>query len=362
MVPINNKSRFAAELFSLADLDGQEVLLLVLAATFVYDRERRMIPALPQPPIRVADEHYGDPTCTSVRFEADVALEKPNVDVIVNGTAYAPRGRPVSSLPVELHVGDIRKVLVVYGDRMRRFGGRPSEPKPFTQMPILYERAYGGYDQRDADPAKHRLYPQNPIGLGFQNVRASDPSIATEFPNIEFADGPVNPGLGIPAGFGACGRGWSPRLQLAGTFDDKWLAQQWPLLPMDFQALHYQAAPVDQQSRQIVGGEDLLLRNMLPQGDWQLKLPRVNVPVRLYFSDHVERPALRVDTVLLEPDDRKVTLSHRLRIPVRRDRPALKEIVIGDMSSGWLRAYPLGKQYLDFAGTGGVNPSSRGWL
>ncbi|KXU83313.1 hypothetical protein CI15_29925 [Paraburkholderia monticola] len=362
MVSINNRSPFAAELFSFPDLDGQEVLLFVLAATFVCDREQRMIVVSPQPPVRVADEHYGDPTCTSVRFEADVALEKQNVDVIVNGTAYSPGGRPVSSVPVELQVGDIHKLLVVYGDRMRRLGGRPSKPEPFIQMPITYERAYGGYDRHDADPARHRLYPQNPVGLGFRNVRASDPSIATEFPNIEFADGPVGPEFGIPAGFGTCGRGWSPRLQLAGTYDEKWLAQQWPLLPKDFQSLHYQAAPVDQQSRQIVGGEDVLLRNMLPQGDWHLKLPRVNVPVRLFFSDHVERPVLRVDTVILEPDDRKVMLSHRLRIPVRRDRPALKEIVIGDMSGGWLRAYPLGKQYLDFAGTGGVNPASRGWL
>jgi hypothetical protein len=361
MVPLHNKSPFASELFSFPDIEGQEVLLLVIAATFACDDVRQFHPVDPQPPVCVADEHYGDPTSTSIRFEADVALEKPWVDVIVNGTAYAPGGRPITSLPVELHVGDIHKRLMVYGDRKRRRGGSPSEPDPFVTIPIVYERAYGGYDRRDADPTKHKIYAQNPVGLSFRDIRASDPSIASEFPNIEYPNGAVLPRTGAPAGFGIIGRSWSPRLQLAGTFDAKWLEEQWPLLPKDFQAEHYQAAPLDQQSRQIQGGEDIVLKNMTPGGDWVAKMPMIDVPIRLHFSDRVENTKPRLDTVVLRPDEQLLTLSSRLRISVRRDRRALKEIVIGYPSRGWLRAHEHGKRYIGSAGTHGVDRSKVAW-
>src|SRR6202035_2526225 len=159
------------------------------------------------------------------------------------------------------------------GNRKRTLLGSPSEPEPFVTMPIVYERAYGGYDRSDANPAKHKIYSQNPVGLAFRDSPAVDRFIRTEFPNIEYPTGPVMPSTGIPAGFGVVGRGWSPRLQLAGTFDAKWLQDQWPLLPQDFQPGHYQAAPLDQQSRHIQGGEDVILRNLTPQGDWRIKLP-----------------------------------------------------------------------------------------
>jgi hypothetical protein len=361
MVPIHNKSPFAAELFSLADLDGQEVLLLVVAATFGVDDAYRLRAVDPQPPIHVADEHYGDPANSSVRFEGDVALEKPYVDVIVNGTAYAPAGRPVGALPVELHVGDIHKRLIVYGDRKRRLGGSASDPEPFVTMPIVYERAYGGYDRRDTDPAKHKIYFQNPVGLAFRNCRSSDPAVTSEFPNIEYQSGPVMPGTGIPAGFGIVGRAWTPRLQLAGTFDAEWLRNQWPLLPKNFQSRHYQAAPIDQQSPQIGGGAEVVLTNLTPRGDWRIRLPVLDIPVRLYFSDRVEHAVPRADTVLLQPDQKMLTLSSRLRIPVRRNRRALKEIVLGHVSSAWRRAYELGKRYVDTGGTAGVDRSRVAW-
>lgn len=361
MVPIHNKSPFAAQVMSFTDPDGQEVLLLVISATFTCDEAQRVAAAYPQPPVRVADEHYGDPANSSVRFEADVALEKPLVDVIVNGFAHAPAGQMVTSIPVELHVGDIHKRLIVWGDRTRRRSGAPSAPQPFVRMPIVYERAFGGYDRRDKDEAKHAVYPQNPVGVGFRDAPPVDPSITSELPNVEYTDGPVLSLNGAPAGFGAIGRGWSPRLQLAGTFDGAWLRDQWPLLPRDFQVGHYQAAPVDQQSGDIRGGEPIVLLNMTADGEWRTRVPILDVPVRLYFHDRIELATPRLDTVVLQPETRSMRLSLRLRIPVRRDRRALREILVGHASAAWLRAQECGKRYLDFGGTGGVNRSQAAW-
>ena len=360
MVPVHNMSPFATELFSFPDLSGQEVLLLVVAATFAIDAGRAYA-VVPQPPVCVADEFYGDPAASSIRLEANVALEKPFVDVIVNGSACAPNGVSVTSLPIELHVADIHKRLMVYGDRKRGMGGTTSAPEPFVTMPIVYERAYGGYDRKDADPAKHKMYRQNPVGIGYHDSLAADPSVETDFPNIEYPNGPVMPNTGVPAGFGVIGRGWSPRLQLAGTFGTEWLRDQWPLLPVDFQSTHYQAAPVDQQSRQIVGGEDVVLSNVTPRGDWRLKLPVLDIPIRLMFGDREELATPRLDTVLLQPSEQWVTLSARLGIAVQRDRRALKEIIVGHPSRAWLRAYYSGKRYIDSGKAGGSNRSKACW-
>lgn len=50
-----------------------------------------------------------------------------------------------------------------------------------------------------------------------------------------------------PAGLGIVGRPWVPRLQLAGTYDEKWKAERWPCLPNDFDFGYWNCAPRDQQ-------------------------------------------------------------------------------------------------------------------
>jgi hypothetical protein len=332
MAHINNRSPFASEQFAFPDTDGQEISLLVIAATFEENTSRLMEPTIPQPPVRAADKCFGDPAFSSVRYEADIALNKPFIDVIVNGCAYAPKGRRARSVEVELHIGDIHKKLLVYGDRKRLFfplGGATSKAEPFLTMPIIYERSYGGTDDLDPDPKKHRVYRWNPIGLGFRGVQSHDPHILTHVPNIEYAGSISNSVKMGTAGFGVIGRGWSPRLEFAGKYDQKWLDTQWPILPADFDPQHYQSAPADQQSRTIRGGEEVLLLNMVPDGIWRFSLPKMNVPLRLHFADREIDVVPRLDTVIIEPDLRRVTLSCRVGMLVERNRAPLSEIVLG---------------------------------
>src|SRR5205085_2130345 len=124
----------------------------------------------------------------------------------------------------------------------------------------------------------------------------------------------------------------------------------WPLLPKDFNPLHNQAAPPDQRSAEVVGGEEVTLVNLTPDGVWTFRLPRLDVPVRLI--DAVGRGATaaevspRLDTVILEPDARRVLMSARLAIPVDRHRPPLREVVLGHVTGGWLRSRLTGKKFL----------------
>jgi len=354
MTLVDNRSCFAVKLFSLPDSDGQRVQLLVISATYT-GALGHLQPADEQMPVTAADEHFGDPASSSVRYEAQIAMEKRRVDVLVNGTAYAPGARPTPALVAELHAGEIHKRVRVIGDRFRMPGG-PSSPKPFLTMPVIYERAYGGTDTRASDPAKHLVWRQNPVGLGFRGVRSHMAEVLTEFPNLE----PVGSSMeGPPAGFGIVGRAWSPRLEWAGKFDEAWLANRWPLLPLDFDMRHNQAAQPDQQTETLRTGDPLRLVNFSPGGVWECEMPSMDLPAWLIREDGIEESKPRLDTILLEPDQRRVLLTWRLKIASIGKR-RLREIVVGDIERGRLLAKQKRKKYLDMPRMGGSEPKDPG--
>src|SRR5947208_1659002 len=98
---LQNLSPFSVAAFPQVDNGGQEVLLVLVVATFEASRddpaELRLAPS--QRPPHVADVFNGDPARASVRYESDLALSKPRVDVIVDGVAHAPQGRAAESIP-----------------------------------------------------------------------------------------------------------------------------------------------------------------------------------------------------------------------------------------------------------------------
>ncbi len=351
MIELDNRTPFAAQLLVVPDAEGQEISLLVVAATFGLDSNGDLVPLDPQPPVCLADEHYGDPASSSVRREAETALPKPKVDVIVVGSAHAPRGRAVRSLFVELRVAEIRKRLRIRGDRRRIVGRIGGLPRRFVRMPIVYERAWGGTDTRARDPKKHKSFAWNPVGVGYRRAESLDPSVETRLPNIEAVG--WGTGRKRPAGFGVIGRAWRPRRELAGTYDDRWLDEQFPLPPKDFDPRHHQAAPTDQQSQRIRGGEEVTLRNLTPDGVWRFRLPTLDVPIHLLFDDRHEPAVARLDTIHIDAELRHVSLVQRLALPTIRNQPPLRRIVVGHATSGWLRARVLKKPYRDPANTSG---------
>lgn len=353
MVFLDNRTPFAAELFTLLDGDAQEVNLLVIAASFVMRRGGKFEPELPQPPVCMEDEFNGDPEFSSLRREADVALHKPRVDVIVNGSAHAPRGSECRQVVAELHVADIEKRLVVTGDR-RRFW-LPfwlGAPAPFTRMPIRYERAYGGTHGKD--PKRIRMHRPNPVGVGFRSAASSDPLVQTDAANISHGPGAER---SVPAGFGMIGRSWTPRIDFAGTYDDAWQEHRWPLLPEDFDTRYNQCAPPDQQSGTIRGGESVRLVNLNAAGEWKFRLPKLVFPVRLVHVDRVSEVAPRLDTVIIEPDEARVVMSLRIALPIDRSAAPLREVILGHVTRSWLMAREKGKRYVDPHGGDGSDPS-----
>src|SRR4051812_43606833 len=98
--------------------DGRELLVVAVKATFTIPAPRED-PKLSaeQAPLTETDEFSGDPGFSAPVHEIDFAVRKPRCDVLFNGSAYAPGGKPVERLTVALRVGAWTKSFDVVGNR-----------------------------------------------------------------------------------------------------------------------------------------------------------------------------------------------------------------------------------------------------
>ncbi len=311
MWQIENKTPFAAEQGWVRDREGRETWLVVTKATYDVSADGVSTVSAKQAELNRSPVYRSDPPeKSSLLYDNDFVLGKQTTDIVINGTAYAPRGTPVRSLDVGMQVGPVRKILKVYGTRVWRAGGGGlSVPEPFVTMPITYERAFGGVDQGSKTPDRDWYWP-NPVGTGF--VAESSRVTHVRAPNIEYPNDPVTTwdSRPAPAGFGIIASHWQERSKLAGTYDQAWLDKRQPLLPADFDMRHYQTVPKDQQAPSfLVGGERAALTNMTPSGTMRFTLPTH----RLFYETKFEggkiiRHEPRLHTVIIEPDKSRYSL------------------------------------------------------
>ena len=334
----SNTTGMQAGLTVSTDKDGRDHCVVVVKGTFTIGNEGKPILAEEQEPLVYADVHYGDPGTTSIKYECDFAPFKPKTDVLVNGSAYAPRGKPVKEMVVSLEIGRNKKEVRVVGDRRWQrglFGLKPSNPTPFVKMPLVYERAFGGSDNTHEDPKKQGTELRNLVGVGFHKNSDSKAIKGTPLPNLEDPRHPIRKWSAAPApmGFGHLGRGWQPRIKFAGTYDEQWLKERFPFLPADFDQQYFQAAPSDQQVPYLRGREVVRCLNMSESGTLVFAVPEVEIPVAFRFRDRDMKPDVKLDTVLVEPDHLRIHLTWRTCAPLGRKLNALREIVVGKRAS-----------------------------
>jgi hypothetical protein len=333
--------------------DGRELVVVVVKGTFTIPKDPKKEPTLAeeQVPLVEADIFTGEPGCSAPLYESDYSPRKPRCDVLLNGSAYAPGGKPMERVTVSLRVGSLQKSFDVVGDRVWNRGVllvTPTDPKPFTVMPISYNNAFGGVDRSQEDPAKHRWYPTNHAGVGYHEYLDAEFIDGKPLPNTEETGRRVTDPRGKykPMAFGPVGRAWQPRPKWAGTYDQKWLDEVFPFLPSDFKEDYYQSAPEDQQLPYPEGGEEVVLTNLTREGRTTWRLPRVAVPVVFIRSDLSENATRGViDTLVIEPDSRRFTILWRCSLPLRKNIFEVLEAVVGEMPRGWHRARALGKTY-----------------
>ncbi len=345
-----NATRMQAAYTQGLDKEAREWLVVVVKGTFSIPPnggEPELLES--QVPLVMADTFTGEPGFSAPVYEADFAPVKRRCDVLLLGSAYAPGGKPAFSVPVGFRVGSLTKSFNVVSDRVWECPGvtvSPGRPKPFRVMPISYDRAFGGLDTADPDPKEHSAYMQNPVGRGYR--RRFIAIEGTPMPSTEEIGQPVTSPNGNyrPMAFGPMGRGWEPRYRLAGTYDQHWIDNIFPFLPADFDEGYFQAAPLDQQMPFLQGGEEVVLGNLTPEGRTRFKLPSIDMPV-VFFPKRGPKEDTRavIDTLVIEPDLRRFTLTWRASRPLKRNMFEIAQVLVGNMSRAWWRARELGKTY-----------------
>ena len=98
-----NHTPFPALAFAGIDQHEQNFHVLVLRQTLSF-ASGQLEYADAQEPLCEADECFGEANVSSVRQESDLCQYKPQCDVIVNATAYAPRGKRAQRFQARLTV------------------------------------------------------------------------------------------------------------------------------------------------------------------------------------------------------------------------------------------------------------------
>jgi hypothetical protein len=318
---IENNTPFAAQWTATTDQNGRDAVIVVTKATFDFNGAGELTPAAEQVAIEMGDVHRGKPGESSVLWESDLALEKTGVDIIMLGEARAPGGS-ATKVDVTLAVGTTSKTIRVFGDRQWKkgvFGVTRTKPKPFETMPLIYERAYGGKDDRPKNPKKHREYESNPVGTGF--VTDAKYANGVNLPNLEDPRRPIRNWASRPptTGFGFYGRHWSPRKNFVGTYDDEWQETRCPLLPKDFDARYFNAAHPDLISSQpLCGGEPILVENAHAVSPLRMFVPRVELVLYASLGSRLIEQTPALDTLVIDTDASRLILVLRTSFTCHR--------------------------------------------
>jgi len=223
----------------------------------------------------------------------DIGMPKPQGEVIVYGSYYSPGGNSVSADEVRVEIGQVNKKLLVFGDRYWRRLLAPTEPEPFSEMPISYEFAFGGKD-----------YARNPLGKGLDEVDVSG-EMRLPMPNIEQEDHLLTSPdqRPDPAGLGPLDLMWEQRASKLGTYDKIWQREYYPGYAPDLDWTHFNAAPPDQWIDGFwQGNESFQIFNMHPQK------PRVGGKLPLFRTRCFIEKTTGEDSVFAEVEMRPETV------------------------------------------------------
>lgn len=307
--------------FESRDENRRDFGVVVLRGTFTIINGQPLRLLQEQEPIVMADVYHGEPGQSSLRMEGNLAPYKPKTDIHINATAHAPGAQPLVQWEVSAQIGQLKKPLLVtaqcYWQYMKGQGWQLTKPLPCTEIPLLYEHAYGGFWQ---EGEKHHICQENPVGVGYVNQAALDLTKLVPRPQIMSPEDPVIE-LGKiyqPEGFGPLASAWQPRVDYAGTFNAVWEKTRWPDLPEDFKFDFYNSAHPDLIYPGFVrGNEKVELVNLSPTSPLRFTLPEFILGLLVRWEDGQIAPIpMRLDTIHIEVPDMKGYLTWRGIFPI----------------------------------------------
>lgn len=308
MWAVVDNTPFASDRNWVRDKHGRHHWIVAVRASFEIAPDGTLNVAAEQPNATLLPAYRGEPGRSSLLRDSDLGPLKPGTDVLVEGSARAPRGEFVTELPVALTIAGMRKVLLVVGDNEFRpgiTGLTTTRPRPFELMPLIYERAFGGSDLESDDPARRIVDSRNPVGVGV--AARSKHLVGQPGPNVLYPGAAAD--LAGPAGFGPIASDWSPRRELGGTYDAAWFRDRRPLLPLDYDERHGCCAPADQHlGRHLQPGERIQVVNMTPEGVLEFVIPDLKFGFTTRFGRKQIDHAAHLATVTIETEHRRASL------------------------------------------------------
>jgi len=322
------------------DRHGRDVMVAIAKMTYAVSPQGEVSLPVKPAPVRLGDEPHSDRPEASIRYPSDFTDEKPGTDVIVLASAYPPADQTATFRDVRLQVfsgsrlGEgkeqtrLDKTVRVYGTRVwlrSAAGVAPGPAAPLKPTPIVYELAYGGYD--DTDPENPVIDARNPAGRGV----AADVNNLVDQPAMQLEDPSVTLGNGkrLPAGFGAIAVGWDPRRSFMGTMDEAWQRERAPLAPLDFDPRFNCCAPADQWlSTPLNGDETIELSGATSSGHWRFQLPRYAPRFIAVIRDQKQETNTHLDTFLIDADRGQVEVTWRTRVLIPRRANWLETIQV----------------------------------
>lgn len=327
MLQLKNNTPFAAQLALFPNQHGIDTLYIIVKATFNIGQQWTL--AGEQKPPQGEDEYWGDdPAISSIKNASDMHIGKPATDIILTGHACASEGREVRQMDVSLSVGSVNKTIRVFGDR-HWDNSAISSAKPFSTMPLVYEKAFGGIHKKDGSIIAGEA--RNPVGCGFTGKRKAKEIDGRPLPNLEDPRKLLQHAGDIvaPAGFGFISPSWQPRLSFAGTYNENWQKTQAPYLPKDFDLRFFNMAhPELIYPGYLLGGEPVQIKGVHPEGPLQFNLPVVALNANVAISSRNEQAVFNLETLLIEPDLLQLSMTFRAALPCDKETLKIREVAI----------------------------------
>ena len=328
---------------------GGHVLSVLLKRSYRIEAGRVCVRADEDQPLTPGDVFWDTPMNSSLLLESDFVPWKLQTDVALIARAHAPEGRPTQRCSVGVQIGESFRQIQVTGDRLAQFTGSDrdpvfTDPEPFTDMSVRYERAYGGIDVF-SDKSTVYPYPRNPLGSGFAVLNVAEAVDNLPLPNLEDPNDPLTPQrlcIGEftrwgdqpqPAGFGWAPKTWQPRCLLAGILPADRATEQ------ELRAAYAQLVPADQREAYVQNGlpdmdfrffngasaglslpflngdEVVRTSNLSPEGRLDFRLPGDAPRLGLDIGSGIEVPDVVLHTVQIRMEERQLDLVWRAAIP-----------------------------------------------
>ncbi|MDY6991276.1 MAG: DUF2169 domain-containing protein [Pseudomonadota bacterium] len=319
------------------DDQRQPIFSVLVKRTYDIQADKVLVRAKMDRAFVEADEYYADPKTSSLKLETELVPYKVATDVVFIGKAYTSEA--VIDCLATLTVGEHSKTMYIVGDRVCTYLPRQlpfiSEPKPFTEMELTYERAYGG---RDKTQSEEITYPRNHAGVGFVLHNTPEAIEDLILPNIEDPQDKLTPERLIvgdmhhwwqqplPQGLSYYAKSWYPRCSYIGVLpayvplgsvmpeaklglvpkNQVELARSFKLPSLD--PRFFNGASLGLALPYLQGHEAIHLQHLSPEGELKFYLPQEQPLINLDIGEGAQELTALLQTVLIRESERQVDL------------------------------------------------------